>query len=139
VESLKDAADQAEATAREAFEACPFPRKRFEPLGSPVWRALAAECRLADLVVFDAAAARGGSPLAGTFEQILMEERAAVLVPRGDADPCGPAVVAWDGGEPASRAARRATPLLRRCARVLVVGVEAGERRPPLDRLVDYY
>lgn len=139
VESLKDAADQAEAVARAAFGACPGPRKRFVALAPPVWRGLAAECRLADLVVFDGLTARGGAALSGPFEQILMEERAAALVLRGEADPFGAAVVAWDGGEPASRAARRATPLLRRCARVLVVGVEVGEHAPPLQALIDYY
>lgn len=139
VESLKDAADQAEAAARAAFDACPARNKRFVALASPVWRGLAMECRLADLVVFDGRTAQGGSPLSGPFEQILMEERAAVLVLRGGTDPFGTAVVAWDGGEPASRAARRATPLLRRCARVVVVAVDAGDRTPPPQALVDYY
>src|SRR5690606_30884650 len=139
VESLREAAEAGEAAAREAFADVDYRRASLTVLASPVWRAFACECRLSDLVVFDAPAASGGSPLSEIFQQVLMEERAAVLVLREGTDPFGPAVVAWSGDEPASRAARRATPLLRRCASVTVVRVgEANQFADPA-RLAGYY
>src|SRR5690606_28360269 len=62
VESLREAAESGEAAAREAFADLDYRRASLRVLESPVWRNFACECRLADLVVFDAAAAAGGSP-----------------------------------------------------------------------------
>lgn len=138
IESLKDAALEGGEHARAAFEALAYPNKTFTSLSSPVWRALAGEVRLSDLVVFDDAAAKGKGPFSGAFEQVLIEERAAVFVNRGG-DPFGPAVVAWAGGEPASRAARRAAPILRRSSRVIVTGAPVPDRPCDLRSLQAYY
>jgi nucleotide-binding universal stress UspA family protein len=139
IESLREAGAEGEGLARATFEAEAYASKTFKALKPPVWRAMALECRLADLVVFDDRPAKGKGPFAETFEQVLMEERAATLISRSGADPFGTAVVAWDGGEPASRAARRAVPLLRRAKRVLIVGAPLSERPCDLGQLQAYY
>lgn len=136
-QTLQEAARAGEAGAREAFERVAYPRKRLYVLGSPVWRSIAVQCRLADLVVFNDLGARGRGPFAETFEQVLIEERAAVLVSRrGELK--GPAVVAWDGSDGASRAARRAVPLLRCCERVLIAGAPPNETPCELAQLQSY-
>lgn len=139
LEGLREAAEAGEAVARKTFAGLDRARAELTILASPVWRNFACECRLADLVIFEAPAAAGGSPLSAIFQQVLMEERAAVLVLREGVDPFGPALVAWNGDEPAGRAARRATPLLRHSASVTVVTV--GDEDPHADpaRLAAYY
>jgi nucleotide-binding universal stress UspA family protein len=139
IESLREAGVEGEAAARAAFDNEPYAKKIFRALTSPVWRTMALECRLADLVVFDGEAAKGQGPLAEIFELVLMEERAATLVARGDWFPSGIAVVAWDGGEPASRAARRAVPMLRHVHKVVIVGALAKDQYCSLDLLQTYY
>lgn len=138
IESLKDAAVEGERNARAVFDKLAYPNKAFTSVVSPVWRGLALEVRLSDLVVFEDGAAKGKGPFSGAFEQVLMEERAAVFVNRGG-DPFGTAVVAWEGGEPASRAARRAAPMLRRCRRVVITGAPVPDRPCDLRSLQAYY
>ena len=137
-ETLQEATRQSEAAARAAFDALAYPRKRLHLMESPVWRSVAVQCRLADLVVFNDRGARGKGPFAETFEQVLVEERAAVLVARPGAL-FDAAVVAWDGSDGASRAARRAVPLLRRVGRILVVGAPASASPCELSQLRDYF
>lgn len=139
IESLKEAAAEGEKIARAAFDALAYPKKSFTVLSSPVWQGLATEARLSDLIVAGDEDGRGKGPLSEAFQQILMEERAAVWVARGPVDLSGTVVVAWDGGEPASRAARRASPLLRHASRVVVAGAPVGDRPCPLERLQAYY
>jgi nucleotide-binding universal stress UspA family protein len=141
IETLREAGREGERVARAAFDALPFEHKSFQTLTAPVWRAMAIECRLADLVVFGASAARGEGPFAEMFELVLMEERAATFVARtGGADAVlNTALVAWDGGEPASRAARRAVPLLRLAKRVVITGSPPADRGCSLDQLQAYY
>src|SRR5579862_4551349 len=59
IESLREAAAAGEKAARSAMDACPYGRKTFTALASPVWAALAMEGRLSDVVVFDFPTARG--------------------------------------------------------------------------------
>jgi nucleotide-binding universal stress UspA family protein len=139
IETLREVGAEGEAAARACFEQEGYANKRFLALKPPVWRAMAVQCRLADLVVFGDESASGQGPLAEMFELVLMEERAATLVARGDLYPSGIAVVAWDGGEPASRAARRAVPLLRHASRVVIIGALAPDQVCGLDELRDYY
>jgi nucleotide-binding universal stress UspA family protein len=136
-ETLDEASREGERLARDAFAALDYPRKRFQVLATPVWRSVAIECRLADLVVFNDAGARGRGPFAETFEQVLIEERAAVFVARA-ARAGGAAVVAWDGSDGASRAARRAAPLLRR-ARSVVIASAPSELACDPEQLQAYY
>ncbi|HWE45275.1 MAG TPA: universal stress protein [Caulobacteraceae bacterium] len=139
VETLREAGVEGERAARAACQDEGYAKKRFLALKTPVWRAMAVQCRLADLVVFGSDAAQGQGPLAEIFELVLMEERAAILVARGDLYPSGIAVVAWNGGDPASRAARRAVPLLRHASRVVITGAMAKDEVCGLDELRDYY
>jgi nucleotide-binding universal stress UspA family protein len=139
VDSLREAAAEGERVARAACEREGYTQKRFLALKPPVWRAMAVQCRLADLMVFDHEAASGQGPLAEIFELVLMEERAAALVTRGELFPNEVAVVAWNGGEPSSRAARRAVPLLRHANRVVITGAMAPDQGCGLDELRDYY
>jgi nucleotide-binding universal stress UspA family protein len=139
MDGLKQAAQDAEDKARKTFEALNHDRKHFSSLKSPVWQDLALEARLSDLVVFNDESARGKGLLAEAFQQVLMEERAGVFVARQAFDASGVAVVAWDGKEPASRAARRSVPLLKKATKVVVVGAPIGDNPPDLARLARYY
>lgn len=139
LDGLKNAADEAEATAREVYEAIAYPNKAFSFLKSPVWQDLATEVRLSDLVVFGADSARGRGLLAEAFQQVLMEERAGVFIARQPFEVRGVALVAWDGKEPSSRAARRAVPLLKKASRVVIAGAPVGDTPADLGRLAQYY
>lgn len=139
LDNLKAAADEAESVAREQFAALSYANKTFTALDSPVWQDLAMETRLSDLVVFCDASARGQGLLSEAFQQVLMEERAGVFIARKAFDIKGTAIVAWDGKEPSSRAARRAVALLKKASRVVVVGSPSGDAPADLNRLADYY
>src|ERR1700751_4490100 len=52
LESLKEAAQAGEKTARAVVEACGYKKTRFVSLTTPVWAGLSAEARLSDVVVF---------------------------------------------------------------------------------------
>lgn len=139
IDSLKVAAEESEAVARAHFEALTCPGKAFTVLNSPVWQDLAMETRLSDLVVFGENSAKGQGLLSEAFQQVLMEERAGVFIARKAFDLKGTALVAWDGKEPSSRAARRATPLLKKASRVVIIGAPIGDNPADLQRLADYY
>ncbi len=129
IESIRQACAEGEAAARAAVEACPYPRKAFIPLKSPVWAALAMQGRLSDVLVFDDASARGKGPLAETFQQIVAGEQRPTVVARPGLKVGGVVAVAWDGGKEASRAARTALPLLKKAARVIVLAAPAASSR----------
>lgn len=139
IDSLKAAAEEGEFTARSHFGAVGYGRKTFTALQSPVWQDLAMETRLSDLVVFGDFAARGQGLLSEAFQQVLMEERAGVFIARKVFDVGGTALVAWDGKEPSSRAARRSVPLLKKASKVVVAGAPAGDNPCDLSRLAAYY
>jgi nucleotide-binding universal stress UspA family protein len=140
LESLQEAAAIGEAQARKAFDGATYGNKRFQSLQTPVWAQLSAEGRLSDVVVFATEAARGRGPLAESFQQMVADEQRPVLVARPSLSVSGCALVAWDGGKEASRAARLATPLLEKASRVVVVAVsKAGGRICDPARLQDYY
>ncbi|WP_443747787.1 universal stress protein [Asticcacaulis solisilvae] len=139
LDSLKAATEESELMARSHFSAVAYGEKTFAALESPVWQDLAAETRLSDLVVFGENSAKGQGMLAEAFQQVLMEERAAVFVARQPFEITGTAVVAWDGKEPSSRAARRAVAILKKASRVVVIGAPSGDNPPKLDRLAAYY
>jgi len=139
LDSLRAAADEAETVARAQFSQLDYADKSFTALDSPVWQDLAAETRLSDLVVFSDASARGQGLLSEAFQQVLMEERAGVFVARKGFDIGGAALVAWDGKEPSSRAARRAVALLKKAAKVVIVGAPSGDTPADLNRLAGYY
>ena len=51
----------------------------------------------------------------------------------------GTAIVAWDGKEPSSRAARRAVALLKKASKIVIVGSPSGDAPADLNRLAGYY
>ena len=139
IDSLKAASEEGELHARAQFSNLVHGQKAFTVLQSPVWQDLAFETRLSDVVIFGDASAKGSGMLSEAFQQVLMEERAAVLIVRQPFDVSGTALVAWDGKEPSSRAARRAVPLLKKAAKVVVAGAPVGDSPADLSRLVAYY
>jgi nucleotide-binding universal stress UspA family protein len=139
MDSLKVAAEESEVAARGQFDAMDCPGKTFTALNSPVWQDLAIETRLSDLMVFSDISAKGQGMLSEAFQQVLMEERTGVFIARKAFDINGTAVVAWDGKEPSSRAARRAAPLLKKASKVVVIGGPVGDQPPELERLAAYY
>lgn len=139
LDGLKNVAEEAEAVAREGFDGLPYANKAFSLLKSPVWQDLALEVRLSDLVVFGEESARGRGLLAEAFQQVLMEERAGVFIARQPFEVGGAALVAWDGKEPSSRAARRALPLLKKASKVIIAGAPVGDTPADLGRLARYY
>src|SRR5690606_13017350 len=112
LESLREAAAVGERQARSAFEACPYAKRRFIALSTPVWSGLSAESRLSDVIVFTGDSAKGRGPLAEAFQQMLADEQRPVVIAREGFRVGGIVAVAWDGGKEASRAARLALPLL---------------------------
>lgn len=139
IDSLKDAAEAGEQAATTALGACNYEKTRFISLKTPVWAGLAMEARLSEVVMFDQHAACGRGPLAEAFQQVLADEQRPVLVARGGLKLDGTVVVAWDGGKEASRAARKAVPLLKQAGRVLIVGApDASSRTFDLARLQDF-
>ena len=139
LDSVRAAGAEGERRAQAQFDALSYDRGTFLRLDSPVWQDLALETRLSDLVVFGNDAALGRGLLAEAFTQVLMEERCGVFIARKAFDPTGVAVVAWDGKEPSSRAARRAVPLLKQAQKVIVAGAPIGDHAVELERLGAYY
>jgi len=139
LESIRSAADESLAVARAQFEALKPQHAIFQSLQSPVWKDLALETRLSDLMVFGDHSARGRGMLSEAFQQVLMEERAGVFIARRAFDVAGTAMVAWDGKEPSSRAARRAVALLKKAKKVVIVGAPIGDASADLGRLANYY
>lgn len=139
LDSMKEAAAEGERVSRARFEAFAYNAKTFSVLTSPVWACLCMEARLSDVVAFSQDAARGRGPLIDAFQQILMEERRPVYVDRRPLDLDAPIAVAWDGGKEATRAARAATPLLRKAREVVVLSAPAATPRDfDPQRLCDY-
>ncbi len=140
LESLKEATAIGEAHAREAAQACGCRRIQFVALQSLVWAGLSAESRLSDVIVFTSAPARGQGPLAEAFQQIVANEQRPVLIARQGFTAGGCALVAWDGGKEASRAARLALPLLEKATRVVIASApKASDRHLDPRRLQSYY
>ena len=129
MDSLIEATQAGETSARASCEALAYPRKSFVSLASPVWAALSMEGRLSDLVVFDDASAKNRGALAQCFSQIVADEQRPTLVLRAGFDPTGCVAVAWDGGKEASRAARTALPLLQKASRVVILAAPASSAR----------
>lgn len=140
LESLKEAAQAGEKSARAAMATSSYPKSRFIALQTPVWAGLSAESRLSDVVVFSSDPARGRGPLGEAFQQMLADEQRPVLIAREGLRVGGSVAVAWDGGKEASRAARLALPLLEKAARVVILAApKASSRSFDPGRLQAYY
>jgi len=140
LESLKEATAAGEANARKATASSGYAKTQFVSLQTPVWAGLSAESRLSDVVVFTNDPARGRGPLAEAFQQMVADEQRPVLVAREGLKVGGVAVVAWDGGKEASRAARLAVPLLEKASKVVILSApKATSRSFDPARLQAYY
>jgi nucleotide-binding universal stress UspA family protein len=140
LESLKEAAQAGEKSARAAMETSTYPKCRFIALQTPVWAGLSAESRLSDVVVFSSDPARGRGPLAEAFQQMVADEQRPVLIAREGFRVGGCVAVAWDGGKEASRAARLALPLLEKASKVVILAApKASSRSFDPGRLQSYY
>src|ERR1700677_5370833 len=82
VDAIREAAAEGAKAANAVVESCPYAKKSFKTLPSPVWAALALQSRLSDVVVFDDAAAKSRGPLAEVFQQIVADEQRPTLVAR---------------------------------------------------------
>ena len=129
VDAIREAAAEGAKAAQAVVEACPYARKSFRSLASPVWAALALQSRLSDVVVFDDIASKGRGPLAETFQQIVADEQRPVVVARKGLAAGGLTAIAWDGGKEASRAMRTAMPLLEKASKVLILAAPAAASR----------
>jgi nucleotide-binding universal stress UspA family protein len=129
LESIRQASAEGAVAAKAAVEACAYGRKSFVSLKSPVWAALAMQGRLADVLVFDDASARGKGPLAEAFQQVVAGEQRPTIVARPGLGVGGVVAVAWDGGKEASRAMRTALPLLQKATDVIVLTAPAASPR----------
>jgi len=140
LESLKEAAQAGERSARTAMETTRYAKSRFIALQTPVWAGLSAESRLSDVVVFTSDPARGRGPLAEAFQQMVADEQRPVLIAREGFKVGGVVAVAWDGGKEASRAARLAMPLLEKAASAVILAApKASSRSFDPGRLKSYY
>lgn len=127
------------ARARDLLAGLDYPHKAFEDASSGDWLGLRIASRLADVVVWPTAVARGHGAFAGAFQEILMDERRPALIADGPVHAGGLVAVAWDGGREACRAARRAVPWLRKADRVAVLTAPHATARPcDVGRLLDY-
>jgi nucleotide-binding universal stress UspA family protein len=139
VDSIRQAAAEGEKAASAVLDACPYARKSFVSLKSPVWAALAMEGRLSDLVVFDDGSARGKGPLAEAFQQIVADEQRPTIVARPGLRIGGVVAVAWDGGKEASRAMRTSLPILQKARSVVILSAPgASSRKYDPARLVEF-
>src|SRR5882757_317626 len=139
LESLKEAAQVGEKSARAAMETSTYAKSRFISLQTPVWAGLSAESRLSDVVVFSSDPARGRGPLGEAFQQMLADEQRPVLIARAGLQVGGSVAVAWDGGKEASRAARLALPLLEKAEKAVILAApKASSRTFDPERLKAY-
>jgi nucleotide-binding universal stress UspA family protein len=129
VDAIREAASEGAKAAAAVVDSCPYGKKSFRTLASPVWAALALHSRLSDVVVFDDSAAKSRGPLAEVFQQIVADEQRPTLVARDGFAVGGAVAVAWDGGKEASRAVRPAVPLLEKASKVVILAAPAAASR----------
>lgn len=130
VAELVRSTELAQALCRDLFAALDYPRKAFETVYTDDWLGLRTASRLADVVVWERSAARGHGFFASAFPQILLDERRPALVTDTPSVVGGTVAIAWDGGREASRAVRRAVPLLRHADQVVLLTTPHTTARP---------
>lgn len=130
ISALQKVSSAGEDRARALLAALDYPRKAFETVTSDEWLGLRTASRLADVVVWEPAVARGHGFFAPAFQQIMMDERRPAVITATPLQAGGLVAVAWDGGREASRAARRATPWLKLADEVVVLTAPQAMARP---------
>lgn len=100
------------------------------------------EAGLSDVIVVNCKRDRFMTPdPRGIVAQVLGQARCPVVAVPDDVhgfDPCGPAVVAWDGSTPAMIALRGAVPVLKLASSVTLFNVQNGERGVPVEAAAAY-
>ncbi|GAA0869761.1 universal stress protein [Brevundimonas basaltis] len=104
--------------------------------------AVSRNAALADLLVI-ARDALGEAPVKDILSQVLLADRAPVLIAGGDPDRLsGPAAIAWDGSPQAGRAVRAALPLLAMASAIHVLqcvdSLDRHTTEPDIDLLNAY-
>ncbi len=121
VAALQRNAERGQARCRALLGDLGYPKVLFEAVIADDWMGLRAASRLADVVVWEPAVTRGHGFLAGAFQHILLDERRPAFVADDPPSIGGTVAIAWDGGREASRALRRAIPLLRLTRRIVLL------------------
>ena len=114
----------------------------FRPAGRPEI-ALSHALALADLVVVSQESLLASAAAREAFGQALLQQRAPVLIARGEPDRLGgPVMIAWDGSAGAGRAVRQALPLIAMSSGAAAVqcrdGLDRLAANPSFDPLLDY-
>lgn len=130
IAALERTAATGQDRCRKLLAALDYPRKAFEAVHADDWLGLRTASRLADVVVWDRSAAGGHGFLAPAFQQILLDERRPALVAETAPVTGGVVAIAWDGGREASRAIRRAVPLLRMAEQVVLLTAPHAMAKP---------
>lgn len=84
-----------------------------------------APARLSPFAIVEPSAARGVGPLSDVFQTLLVEDGAAVLIPRGPIPPKRLGV-AWDGSREAARSLKMARDLVGVAEHVVILQAKAG-------------
>lgn len=130
ITALENTTNRGEARCRDLLAALDYPKKAFEAADADDWLGLRTASRLADVVVWDRSATHGHGFFAPAFQQILLDERRPALIASKPPVVGGTVAIAWDGGREASRAVRRAVPLLQKAQQVVLLTAPHAMARP---------
>ena len=112
------------------------------PTGRPE-TALSHALTLTDLVIVSQESLKASATARDAFAQTLLQQRAPVLIARGDAGSLsGPIMIAWDGSAEAGRAVRQALPLIAMGSQTIAVqcrqDLDKQAANPSFDPLIGY-
>ncbi|MBV1692036.1 universal stress protein [Novosphingobium sp. G106] len=139
VAAMQESADRGQARCRDLLASLDYPKTKFEAVTADDWIGLRTVSRLADVVIWERSVSRGHGFLANAFQQILLDERRPAIIADKPTKADGTIAIAWDGGREASRALRRAVPLLRGATKVVILSVPHAMAHPcDGSRAVDY-
>lgn len=130
ITALQESAERGQARCRELLADLDYAKTKFLAVTADDWAGLRFASRLADAVIWERSATRGHGFFASAFQQILLDERRPAFIADKPLAPQGTVAIAWDGGREASRALRRAIPLLRDAAKVVVLSVPHAMTEP---------
>lgn len=130
IAAMQESAERGQAHCRDLLASMDYPKTKFEAVTADDWIGLRTASRLADVVIWERSVSRGHGFLASAFQQILLDERRPAIIADKPTRADATIAIAWDGGREASRALRRAVPLLRRAAKVVVLSVPHAMTHP---------
>ncbi|MDE8654223.1 universal stress protein [Novosphingobium album (ex Liu et al. 2023)] len=130
IATLQKSTERGQARCRELLADIGYAKTRFLAVTADDWTGLRFATRLADVVIWERSVTRGHGFFASAFQQILLDERRPAFIADKPLSPGGTVGIAWDGGREASRALRRAVPLLRDAARIIIFSVPHAMAHP---------